>query len=157
MLVTSFALSFGMEEANDDELDASIVASVPSNSTFRGLETPLNSHDAFRGALHYCDDVTLEDMEVKKKLDKKDGGVEVHIGFQLRVRPQKNDKVIELEFALLNGERELQLERIEDIEINAGKDEDESFSFDMSRDNFAEFTAEGAAPQLRVSMIVLND
>ena len=51
MLVTSFALSFGMEEANDDELDASIVASVPSNSTFRGLETPLNSHDAFRGAL----------------------------------------------------------------------------------------------------------
>ena len=105
----------------------------------------------------YCDDVTLEDMEVKKKLDKKDGGVEVHIGFQLRVRPQKNDKVIELEFALLNGERELQLERIEDIEINAGKDEDESFSFDMSRDNFAEFTAEGAAPQLRVSMIVLND
>ena len=40
MLVTSFALSFGMEEANDDELDASIVASVPSNSIISRPRNP---------------------------------------------------------------------------------------------------------------------
>lgn len=106
----------------------------------------------------YCDGVTIDTMEVHRRLRRKTKAVEVKFILRLYARKQRDDKVVALEYALINGEHRLLLGRSDDLQADAGgRPVEEWFEYTIPSETFAAYTAEGSNPLLRVSMIVRNN
>ena len=105
----------------------------------------------------YCDGVTVHNMKVTKSLQRKSGVVQLHIEFQLRARRQRDDKAVALEFTFLNGEQRLRLGRLEDLSPRPEYRAVGEITYNIPKEMFAAYTADGSSPQLRVTMIAIND
>ena len=107
----------------------------------------------------YCDGVTIDTMKVRRRLRRTTKDVEVRFLVLLHARKQTDDKVVALEYALVNGEQRLLLGRSDDLETDAGRwpQTQASFEYTIPSETFAAYTAEGSYPMLRVSMIVINN
>ena len=140
---------FNIQEWNSPiafDLDASWLRTLP----FKG-KTEITNLPTF-----YCDSVTLNHMQVTKSPQKKNGDVEGTITVTTHVRKQREEKIVEIEFSLLNGDQQLLLGRIEDLEPRIVYYDEQGIKYKIPNETFAAYTADGSAPKLRVSLIVLN-
>ena len=126
------------------DLDAGWLRTLPF-----GKQSRINDLPSF-----YCDGVTLDLMDVTKRSKAKNGVVELEIHVQLRARRGPSDKVVALEFTLVNGEPRLLLGRSDDLKVADGDWNEMWIKYKIANETFAAYTVDGSSPQLRVSMVV---
>jgi hypothetical protein len=102
----------------------------------------------------YCDGVTLDLMDVTKRLKAKSGTVELEIYVKLRARRGPSDKVAALEFTLLSGDRRMALGRSADLKVRDGDWNEMWITYRLPKETFAAYTADGSSPNLRIAMVV---
>jgi len=130
------------------DLDASWLRTLPPGGTRKIEDLPI----------FYCDGVTLDRMEVEKRLQPTTGAVEVKFKFHLRARKNiDGDKIVALEFRTLADGQPLLLGRRDELFIAEGDSESWSAHYMIPTDKMAEYAADGSHPLLRISMVVRND
>jgi S1-C subfamily serine protease len=105
----------------------------------------------------FCNDVTIDFMDLTKKYSRDDRSVELEIQTLLFVRLQEDHKAVSLEYALEDGDRRHLLGRIDGISAEADDRTTVWEKFELPRAVFDEFFAEGREPLLRIGMIVRRD
>lgn len=102
----------------------------------------------------FCDDVTIDSIDVTKTPTKRDGQRSLVIWVHLRTRRQQDDKAVTLELSIHAGERTRFLGRIEDIEVPAGESQGVRHAPLLTTGEQADFLAAGKSAVLRIAMIV---
>ena len=128
------------------ELDAAWLATLP-------MGTPKQIDDL---PSFHCDNATLASMRVTRTAPQP-GIIRLTIEYVVSVRASTHDKLVDLEFTLLNGNMHLPLGSASDLKIGEGRSLSSLVRYDKPEERFAPYMAEGSSPQLRVSMIVRND
>jgi hypothetical protein len=105
----------------------------------------------------FCDDVTIDSIDITKTPTRRAGQLSLVMWFNLRTRRQQNDKAITLELSLHEGEHKRSLGRIEDIEGQAGESQAVRHAPLLTQEEQAAFLAAGKRPVLRITMIVRTD
>jgi hypothetical protein len=100
----------------------------------------------------YCDGLALDSVSFTRNEETDLPAIfrsfDVVVG--LRAWPQADDKVTDLEFVAIDGERELRLGVIAGIAVRAGESTSFSHTFLLNAYDFDSFFASGTVPDLRV-------
>lgn len=130
------------------DLDAGWLRTLPPGGTTKIEDLPS----------FYCDGVTLDRMEIQQRLEPTTKAVDLRIKFHLRARNNiDGDKVVALEFMVIDDEQRLRLGRRDELFISEGDSESWSVQFKIPSERIAAYAADGSHPHLRVAMTVRND
>jgi hypothetical protein len=101
----------------------------------------------------YCDGLALDGVSFTRNANAEPPAIfrSFDVQVELRARPQADDKVTDLEFIAIDGERELPLGTIADIHVRAGERTSFSHTFSLNAYEFESFFGAGRTPTLRVT------